>query len=50
MENKRKEQTYSVVVSYTVTVSARNRHSAVSKAIDEIEEGLWEPEYTETDL
>lgn len=50
MENKRKEQTYSVVVRYAVTVSARNSHSAVSKAIDEIEEGLWEPDHTETDL
>jgi len=37
-------------VSYTVAVSARNSHSAVSKAIDEIEEGLWEPAYTETSL
>lgn len=50
MKNKRKEQTYTVAVNYTVTVSARNSHSAISKAIEEIEDGLWEPDYTETDL
>lgn len=47
MENKRKEQTYTVTLNYTVTVSARTGISATNKAMEEIEEGLWEPEYTE---
>ena len=50
MENKRKERTYTVAVNYTVTVSARNGHSAMNKAIEEIEDGLWEPDYTESRL
>ena len=47
VENKREEKTYTVALNYTVTVSARTGISATNKAMEEIEEGLWEPEYTE---